>query len=510
MVSDIPLSQISDLVTARTGLRFPRERWDDLQRGIEGSAKEFGFDDAESCVHWLLSSSLTRDKIEILASHLTVGETYFFREEKGFRVLEEDILPELIASRRRGEQRLRIWSAGCATGEEPYSIAILLDKISPDLNNWNITILATDINPRFLQRASLGIYGEWSFRGCPQWVKEKYFKKTKDGRFEIVHGTKKMVIFFHHNLAEDPYPSLLNNTNAMDVIFCRNVLMYFAPEQANKVIQGFYDCLTDGGWLIVSPSEASHVLYPQFTGVNYSGVVLYRKEVASSKSRVSSLKFKVEGLESQVTGYDREETHFKIEDASDKWEKIPTPDHRLPTPVPRLPTPVTYEEALLLYSQGHYVEAEEKVIEIFLHDGANPKAMVLLARVYANQGKLSEALDCCRKAITTDKLNPGYYYLLATILQEQNQLDEAAVSLKQALYVEQDFALAHFALGNLTLQQRKLQEARKHFENALSLLDTCQQEDILPESEGMTAGRLMEIITAIKLQVAGRKMQVRT
>ncbi|MEW6614371.1 MAG: CheR family methyltransferase [Thermodesulfobacteriota bacterium] len=506
LISDIPLSQISDLVTARTGLRFPRERWDDLQRGIEAAAKEFGFDNAESCVHWLLSSSLTRDKIETLASHLTVGETYFFREEKGFRVLEEDILPELIASRRGGDQRLRIWSAGCATGEEPYSIAILLGKISIDLNNWNTAILATDINPRFLQKASHGIYGEWSFRGCPQWVKEKYFKKTKDGRFEIARGIKKMVIFFHHNLAEDPYPSLLNKTNAMDVIFCRNVLMYFAPEQANKVIQGFYDCLTNGGWLIVSPSEASHVLYPQFTAVNYLGVILYRKEVASGKFRIESYRFQdvtfklpIPSDKVQVTGYEREDTPRPL---------IPEPQPTIHYPRP--PTPATYEEALSLYGQGYYAEAEEKVIDLLSHDGADSKAMALLARVYANQGKLSDALDYCRKAITTDRLNPGYYYLLATILQEQNQVDEAAVSLKQALYLEQDFALAHFALGNLTLQQRKLQEARKHFENALSLLDSYQQEDVLPESEGMTAGRLMEIITAIKLQFAGCKMQVRT
>jgi chemotaxis protein methyltransferase CheR len=151
-------------------------------------------------------------------------------------------------------------------------------------------------------------------------------------------------------------------------------------------------------------------------------------------------------------------------------------------------------EALTLYEKGHYSEAEEKVIALLSHDRKESRAMALLARVYANQGRLPEAVDCCRKAIAEDKLNPSYHYLLSTILQELNQFEEAARSLKRALYVNQDFALAHFALGNLALQQRRFRESRKHFENALSLLSTYQPEDILSESEGMSVGRLIEII----------------
>jgi chemotaxis protein methyltransferase CheR len=103
-------------------------------------------------------------------------------------------------------------------------------------------------------------------------------------------------------------------------------------------------------------------------------------------------------------------------------------------------------------------------------------------------------VDCCRKAIAEDKLNPSYHYLLSTILHELNRFEEAVRSLKRALYANQDFALAHFALGNLALQQRRFQESTKHFENALSLLSSYEPQDILPESDGMTAGRLIEII----------------
>ena len=131
-------------------------------------------------------------------------------------------------------------------------------------------------------------------------------------------------------------------------------------------------------------------------------------------------------------------------------------------------------------------------------NGADSKAASLLARAYANQGKLVEALEWCEKAVAGDKLNPGLYYLQATILEEQGAMEAAAASLKRALYLDQDFVLVHLALGNLSLRQEKLIQADKHFENALSLLKTYPKEAILPESEGITAGRLMDIIQSTR------------
>lgn len=272
------LSQLSQFVAEQMGLHFPKERFRDLERGIGAATREFGFKDTESCIDWLVSSRLQKAQIEMLASHLTVGETYFFRDTKTFEVLETHILPELIESRRRNAQRVRIWSAACATGEEPYSIAISLARAIPDLRNWQVTILATDINPRFLEKASNGVYGKWSFRDAPSWLQKQYFKKTEQGRFEISPHIKKMVKFSYLNLPEDTYPSLVNDTNAMDIIFCRNVLMYFTEQQARKVVHRLYRSVLDGGWLITSPSEASHMLFSQFVTVNSSDIFLYRKQ----------------------------------------------------------------------------------------------------------------------------------------------------------------------------------------------------------------------------------------
>src|SRR5262245_45039167 len=167
---------VSAVIASHTGLHFPRERRTDLQRGLADAAAELGFEDARSCAHWLLSSEPTKPQLDTLASHLTVGETYFFREPKAFAALAADILPALIQKRRGNEQRLRLWSTACSTGEEAYSLAILVRQVLPDWRHWQVSILATDINGRALQKAVQGVYGEWSFRDTPPEFKERYFE----------------------------------------------------------------------------------------------------------------------------------------------------------------------------------------------------------------------------------------------------------------------------------------------------------------------------------------------
>ncbi len=477
-------------------MRFPRERWRDLERGIAAAARELGFLDVGSCIRWLHSSPLTRRQTEILASHLTVGETYFFREQKSIAVLEESIFPELIRTRHTAERSLRIWSAGCCTGEEPYSIAILLDKLIPDLRHWNITILATDINPRFLQKASEGLYTEWSFRDSPSWIKERYFERKKGDRFEISPEIKKKVTFSYLNLAEDVYPSLTNNTNAMDIIFCRNVLMYFAPERAKKVVDRFYRSLIDGGWLIISPSETSQALFAQYATVNLPDVILYKKESDPLRTAPSAEAFSSLSVEAPEALF-HPQAHFISEPAAERVFTqemeafLPLEDQKQATAESR---PASYAEAAALYERGRYSEASEKIAVALKDCPDDAKAMVLMARIYANQGSLAEALQWCQRAIAADKLSGEGHYLLATVLQEQGRIAEAVLSLKRALYLDPGFALAHFALGNLTRQQGKLKASEKHYANALSLLKAHRPEEVLLASDGITAGRLVEII----------------
>ena len=236
---------------------FPPERRADLQRALAAAAAEFGFADSASCAaEWLLSAPLTRPQLHTLASHLTIGETYFFREPHTFDALAGHILPALIRRRRGRDQRLRLWSAACSfSGEEPYSLAILVRRLLPDWQDWHVKILATDINERFLRKAAAGVYGEWSFRQSPAGFKEQYFTPTADGRFAVAPQFRQCVSFAQLNLAGDSFPSLATDTNAMDVILCRNVLIYFTPAHAHKLVENLRHALMEEAWLAVSPER---------------------------------------------------------------------------------------------------------------------------------------------------------------------------------------------------------------------------------------------------------------
>jgi len=479
------------------GLFFPRDRVRDLERGIRSAARELGFEDGEACVEWLLSAPLERSHIEALAGHLTVGETYFFRDRKIFQALEEAILPELIQERCKNGGHVKIWSAGCSTGEEPYSIAMLLSRMIPDLSGWNITILGTDVNARSLRKAAAGLYGRWSFRGMAPWIRKECFRKKDDGRMEVLPRIRKMVTFSYLNLAEDIYPSLFNNTAGMDIIFCRNVLMYMVPDLAVKVVQNFHRCLSDGGFLVVGPCELSGKLFSRFSTLSFPGAMIYRKEGNSP-----------EPAESLPCGPpvpyapDREFVHGFEEDAKCVAGSVqPVQQETVdvqPVAQPRVPArDDVYLEALSLCEAGRYTRALKETERLLSHYPSDAGAMTLLARIHANRGKLAQALEWCEKAIAADKLRAGSHYLIATILLELGQAEAATESLKRAMYLDPDFVAAYVAMGNIKRQGKMGTEAAKYFENALSLLSGRDPEDILPESDGVNVGRLTEILKDI-------------
>ena len=481
-ISEMALAEVSRRVADQMGLHIPPDRYAELADALECVASELGCETGWICAERLLSSKFSRELIETLAGYLTVGETYFFRVKKHFDVLETEIIPGLIKARKGGQQYLRIWSAGCCTGEEPYSIAIVVHKLISDLKEWNITILATDINPSFLERARRGIYREWSFRSAPLWLQSQYFTKTKAGEFELRPEIRRMVTFSYLNLAEDAYPSIPNNTNAMDVIFCRNVTMYFKQGRTRQISKRFHRAVIDGGWLIVSPSEAASDIFADFSVVRPSGTILFTKDGARAPRREVEQPLPV--------------VEPVIQDPVPATQVLPQEAERAAV-VENEVSPVSYELALEHYEKGEYREVLECVPSCF--DGASNPAehFALAAKACANLGEFEQAISWCDKAVVEDKMRADLYYLKAAILQGQNRTQEAIEFLGRAIYVEPEFVLAHFMLGNLSLNDGRQDTADKHFANTLDLLGKLEEGAIVPESGGMTAGRLMRIIEMI-------------
>lgn len=453
-LSDVLCQRLSALIAENIGLHFPPERYGDLQRGITAAAEEFGFEQAPLCADWLLSTALSPQQFRALASHLTIGETYFFRERKTFDALAQHILPELLRRRRGRDQRLRLWSAACCTGEEPYSLAILLNRMLGDASDWDITIVATDINERYLQRAKEGVYGEWSFRDAPKEVKECYFTRRPDGRFAILPTIRKRVHFVQRNLALDAPLTLNPELHAMDLILCRNVLMYFTADHARNLANKLYGALADGGWLLVAPCECSQTLFARFVTVNLPGLVLYRKQAGEGADP-----FAMSAAAPPAT----------LE--ADSAPLLQAPPARLASSTPASTAVKSPPPTLDQLAAG--------------------------VRALANRGQIREALTWSERWIAADKVNAAAHFLQATVLQEMGQREDARRSLQRVIYLQPRFALAHFALGNLARADERAGEASKHFTNALQVLRDLPPDEILPESDGMTAEQLVRIITTL-------------
>jgi len=443
------LSRLSKLVDSRMALHFPRARWNDLERMTLCAAEELAPDDSDSFIERLISTPLTGRKMRILANHLTIGETYFWREPLVLEALENQILPELIRSREGKGKRLRIWSAGCSTGEECYSIAIALRRTLPAPDDWDIRILATDINTEALRKAGEGHYSDWSFRNAPPWFVGEYFHRGKDGKLAILPEIRRMVTFAYVNLAEAAYPSSTNGTNAQDIVFCRNVLMYFSAARSLPIVQNLHASLVEGGWLVVGASELSQSLFRPFACVSFPGAIVYRKKAEASLPAAKSIS----------------EAPIAVEPAVFRRAK--------PVPEPCAIEAVSPDDA-----------------------PASPCDTASAARGLADQGWLSEALALCEKAIADAKLEPDLRYLEATILLELGREEEASAALEQTLYLDPCHVPAHFALGVLATRRGEAETGKRCLESALALLSARGDEDVVPESEGLTAGRFKEIIRA--------------
>ncbi len=545
-----------DWVDLHIGLKISDARLNDFAKGICLAAADSGFEEPQEYIRELIRSAPREHELGFLASYLTIGETYFFRDPLSYNLLTSQVLPPLMA--RDGP--IKIWSAGCASGEEPYSIAITALSSMTVSERQRLEIIATDINPRYLEIAKTGLYRRWSFREVPTFIKEKYFQLTSDDRYRLTDRVKDLVRFGYLNLASDSYPSAVSGTNEVDVIFCRNVLIYFSPEHVTEVLSRFHRALKDGGYLFLAPSEIPHPAPDNFKIINVDGAILLQKEGISSGSGhavVSIVKSNFSYF-GQSTTPDMKSFESLIDDTISETPSDQQSTDQLSAPgelsvheaaalleslragltdvsegtargvstvvsnadlglsaltsqfgVGRLNSVETASfldsdnddilgSAHRLYQSGKYEEAIDLLLEVPAnHDVVSQEAFLLLVRAYANTGNLDAAMDWSERLINYEPVNARWYYLRATIQQELSENGAALISLRQAIFLEPEYILAHFALGNIHQQSGAQLQAKRCFQRVIELLDSVSQSSEIQDSDGLMAGQLKTIITSI-------------
>lgn len=384
---------------------------------------------------------------QALLAELTVGETYFMRDRVQIKALREVILPALFQEKRR----LRLWSAGCATGEEAYTLAMLVDELVPDSSQWDVQIMGTDINAAAIEIARAGRYREWSFRGTPKAIIERYFTQHSPQVYEVAPRLRALVRFHHRNLIYDA-PEL------QDLIVCRNVLLYFTRPQAELVEQQLLHSLAFKGWLVLSPIEALRSTRSAYQVQRFEGTPLYQK-----------------------------------------LPYAPTAPH-IDTP-PTLPDPTptvvainpTYRQAVQALQRGQLHEALA-LSQAQLDQQTTPALYTLVAAVLMGMGDWQNAYEHLQQALTLDSLHPEGHYLLALVHLEERDWVNARIALRAAIYCRPDFALAHFVSGDLFMLEHDSERAARAWATARRFASELSADTPLSDIADVSAGQLVMLV----------------
>ncbi len=490
MKTEKPLTLDKDLlertrkaISDRTGLIFSKSREDELRQSLKDCYQNsVGHASFEDYLSTLESDFTGRGEIKRLVHRLTVGETYFFRNKPHYDLLRSKIMPEIVRKRSSSTRTLRIWSAGCSTGEEAYSLAILVRETIPDLPLWNIFILGTDINDQSLETAGRAEYREWSFRDINPILKERYFTPTSRG-FKIHPEIREMVTFRYLNLIEGTYPLSTTGTNFMDIIMCRNVMMYFKPELTMSITRRFFRALNNGGYLIVGHTESDSHVAPEFKKLLMPNTIIYRKEEGwSDWDRGLKLRFRGSGhLPTDVVPYLQREKgsglDATVEPPRPKMGKVKRETS-------------LFEEGIKAYKGGNTTTAAGRFMEVLELNPRNMRACYMLALIEADRNRLEKAQELCRRCIKLYPLALEAHYLMAVIARESGDRFKEIEYLKKVIYINPDFILGHYHLGIYYLKEGNVIPARRSLENSLRLLDGWEDNSFIEGTEGMSVARL--------------------
>ncbi|WP_342150007.1 CheR family methyltransferase [Methylorubrum sp. SB2] len=452
---DPGFAALKERVIARTGHSYYSDKDDLLHDRVRRRLKVCGLPD---CTAYLarLEGPGGRDEWAALEAEITIGETFFFRYAEQFEALRARILPDLIAA-RADVRALRIWSAGCSTGAEPYSVAILVrDLLGEALPEWSVTILGTDLSVEALATARQAEFGPWALRTLDEADRLRWFRRqpARPGR---PHGSyalrpvyRRMVRFERQNLLsliEGPQPAMGTN---FDLILCRNVLIYFNAEHVNGIVRALGQRLQPGGWLLIGHAEPNPAFAQWLEPVALPGTVAYRPA------------------------------------GTETGEAPPAPQPFLPwTPE----APPAFVPPTLPEPPPAPVAPPQPVPDI-----EAPAAADLLEEIrrLADAGETAQAWRLLQEEIGGRGTDPALRYYEGLLTLDLGREAEAERALRGALFLDRGFVMAHYQLGLLLARHGRREEAMRALDNALRLAQGLPPETILPEGDGVSAHRLAE------------------
>jgi len=441
-MNQLSLYRFEQLVGERTGIRVSDRERKGLQELVVRRMARLRLGSVDEYLELLeLDTSSSRHEWDELALSITNNESYFFRDQGQMALLRRTLLPELIG-RAAFRRSIRIWSAGSSTGEEPYSLAIMMAELLPERAGWNIDIIGSDISAGAIEKARAGVYGAWSFRMVDPAVRARYFRQ-RDDNWTIDPAIRSMVTFRQGNLARESAGCDAVVWGKFDLILCRNVFIYFGREAIRSAVAMFADLLADGGYLLTGHGELGPGDLAGLRTRHFAESVVYQRSASPA-------------IETGAHGGRAPASPFDL------------PPIIPPAPLPAVPPPirssgpsvsapqkaasppvVPLEEIEALIAAGSHAAAIAMGERALRDDPRNARLLALMGMAYADRGEYDAAIRRCDDALKIDPLLTDPYFILAHIAEDRGEKSVAKKHYNAILYIAPGSVAAYLHLADI-------------------------------------------------------------
>ena len=461
------------LLEGAAGLVFDDSRRDSLSYSLAERLRATG---TASLAEYLdhVSSPAASIELQALLNEVTIQETHFFRNPPQFRALRQHVLPGLVRRAALGERKLRVWSAGCSTGEEPFSVAMLLREQLPLTDGWDIEILATDVSTRALEAAQDARYGARALAVAEADDVARWFTRYNED-YVVRPEIRELVTFRHHNLVTEPPPF---EPGEVDLILCRNVTIYFGKDTTRRLVQQFHDSLNEGGYFFIGHSETLWQVSDQFRLVTLGDAFVYRREapgVVEGPERRTVLPDRRTGDDGLPAKTDR---RLARQDRRGAWELL-TKTRTLSFPKLRDKTAEPGAESA--------VEPSAAVATATPMDALDEVRAALQAARYDDAVALAAAVT------SAEPLRADAHYLHGLALANLGRDAAALIELRKSVYVDPSIGFAHFLLGGVLTRLGDTEAAARSYRNAAETLARGGSDSTAAELGGRSVEELVEL-----------------
>lgn len=502
-----PIERFRTLVAGRFGLHYPDDKLHYLGEVLRERSESLGSATVESYVTQL-ESAPKQDELQILADQLTVNETFFFRNSDNFRALVD-----VLRTRARpgtSERPLRILSAGCASGEEPYTIAILVRETLPELSRPEVEILGVDLSTSMLKRATEARYSAWSLRATPETTRRRYF--VPQGRdFVLIPEVRQMVTFEEGNLVDDR--SRFWRLESYDLVFCRNVIMYFTPDGMRGVITRVGRSLKPGGFLFLGHAETLRGLSQDFHLCHTHDTFYYQKRIEAPLAEAAPGRALPQEFTDALPAVIDSSTSWvdAIQHASERIAELAAPRPPKGASAGVAPAAKTTSRAWDLRQvseamrQERFAEALGLLDRLPSESSRDPESLLLQAVLLTNLGKLAEAEKVCLKLLALDEFNAGAHYAMALCREHALDRDSAVEHDQTAIYLDPSFAMPHLHLGLMARRTDDPTTALRELSRACELLAKEDPSRLLLFGGGFSRDTLLALCRAELIASGGAR-----